>query len=308
MTEINATFITAKKFVPRKINPENMTNFTLSTPPRRNYSNDSRNSGSRNSSEGFKTSGYKSARNSVSTTTRIGKVFGAKDWRRKSTTEVRDQPYTKMILMNLPNELRSLCGVSLLFRAFEKVLGIKMLTSTDFLNLPHETKDLLGKHFTLAEYGAVVEFETARAAKTCCGLLRRQVAEQGFRACLIKPGAEQELDRQLTTLIAAKTKEIQDQRQIITPISQLPDSQTRVSTVFHNINNGGTIEYTRKELISHDSGHDIECGMRKLSLFSKGEDSLRVGKSTEDSRISSSDCEHLKSVDDAPVEGTSIEV
>ena len=59
-------------------------------------------------------------------------------------------------------------------------------------------------------YGAIIEFETARTAKFCCGVLRKRVVEQGFRVAVLKPGAETELLSQAKMLKSNHDKKHKD--------------------------------------------------------------------------------------------------
>lgn len=110
------------------------------------------------------------------------------------------KPFSQLILMNLPEQLQDLQTLAELFKNYDKVSSIQLMESKDFNKVPISWKRYLGLQLTLTGCGAIVEFETARAAKFCCGVLRKRVKEQKFRVAVIKPGAESELETQYKTL------------------------------------------------------------------------------------------------------------
>ena len=124
--------------------------------------------------------------------------------KKSNTGNGPNKPYRQLILMNLLPELQNLTALATLFKPYGKVYSIKLMEATDFSTISVAWKQHLGLQLATAGHGAIVEFETARAAKFCCGVLRKRVYEQNFRVAVIKPGAEQELEQQYSILHAAR--------------------------------------------------------------------------------------------------------
>ena len=139
----------------------------------------------------------------------LASAYGQAPLNKKKThggpgTNAFTKPYRQLILMNLMPELQNLTALANLFKPYGKVYSIKLMESSDFSTISVAWKQHLGLQLATAGHGAIVEFETARAAKFCCGVLRKRVYEQNFRVAVIKPGAEQELEQQYSILHAAR--------------------------------------------------------------------------------------------------------
>ena len=132
-------------------------------------------------------------------------VFDPKIRHFKKTTlySNSNRPFRQLILMDLPENLHSIDNLADRFKPYGKIFGIQVLRPEDFHQLSPDAKRYLGENIknnvsnnskTLpTTCGAIIEFETARTAKFCCGVLRKRVVEQGFRVAVLKPGAESEL-------------------------------------------------------------------------------------------------------------------
>lgn len=112
------------------------------------------------------------------------------------------KPFRQLILLDLPEHLRSIDVLAEKFQPYGRIFGIKFLQPRNFENLQNDAKQYIGDSNLPCEYGAIVEFETARTAKFCCGVLRKRVKQQGFRIAVLKPGAESELLAQKQILLS----------------------------------------------------------------------------------------------------------
>lgn len=102
------------------------------------------------------------------------------------------KPYKRVIAINLPAELQSIDAVTSVFHPYGDVTLVRVLKPGKVL--PFDTKQYAAK---IPELGtvpcALVDFETARAAKFAVHVLRQRADEVGFRLAILKPGVEDKL-------------------------------------------------------------------------------------------------------------------
>jgi len=114
----------------------------------------------------------------------------------------QNKPFRQLIILDLPENLRSIDVLAEKFQPYGRIFGIKFLHEHNFQSLGIEARNYIGHSNCQSDYGAIVEFETARTAKFCCGVLRKRVKQQGFRIAVLKPGAESELTAQKQLLLS----------------------------------------------------------------------------------------------------------
>merc|ERR1712227_85066 len=102
------------------------------------------------------------------------------------------KPYKRVIAINLPSDLQSIDAVTSVFHPYGDVTLVRVLKPGKAL--PFDTKQYAAK---VPELGtvpcALIDFETARAAKFAVHVLRQRADEVGFRLAILKPGVEEKL-------------------------------------------------------------------------------------------------------------------
>merc|ERR1712176_616096 len=110
----------------------------------------------------------------------------------KPADDGKAKPYKRGIAINLPSELQSIDAVTSVFHPYGDVTLVRVLKPGKAL--PFDTKEYAAK---IPELGtvpcALIDFETARAAKFAVHVLRQRADEVGFRLAILKPGVEEKL-------------------------------------------------------------------------------------------------------------------
>jgi hypothetical protein len=104
----------------------------------------------------------------------------------------KPKPYKRVLAINLPSNLQTIDAVTAVFHPYGDVTLVRVLKPGK--QLPFDTKQYASK---IPELGSVtcalIDFETARAAKFAVHVLRQRADEIGFRLALLKPGIEEKL-------------------------------------------------------------------------------------------------------------------
>merc|ERR1712113_360535 len=110
----------------------------------------------------------------------------------KPTDDGKAKPYKRVLAINLPADLQTIDAVTSVFHPYGDVTLVRVLKPGK--QLPFDTKQYASK---IPELGSVtcalIDFETARAAKFAVHVLRQRADEIGFRLALLKPGIEEKL-------------------------------------------------------------------------------------------------------------------
>jgi hypothetical protein len=146
------------------------------------------------------------------------------------------KPYKRVLAINLPADLQTIDAVTAVFHPYGDVTLVRVLKPGK--QLPFDTKQYASK---IAELGtvpcALVDFETARAAKFAVHVLRQRAEEVGFRLALLKPGIEEKLYVDDVIKVEKRSKhvdELEDQNQVDSGVtsetSDDSDKRSRISS------------------------------------------------------------------------------
>lgn len=109
-----------------------------------------------------------------------------------TSDEEKPLPHRRILAINLPPSLQTIESVTSVFHPYGDVTVVRVVKPGK--NLPQDVKPWLRKIPDLGRTCcAVVDFETARAAKFAVHVLRQREGEVGFRCGLLKPGVEEKL-------------------------------------------------------------------------------------------------------------------
>lgn len=101
-------------------------------------------------------------------------------------------PHRRIIAINLPDNIQSIDTVTGVFHPYGDVSLVKVLKPGK--TLPSDVKSYLSRVPDLGRtVCALIDFETARAAKFAVHVLRQRENEAGFRCALLKNGVEEKL-------------------------------------------------------------------------------------------------------------------
>lgn len=104
----------------------------------------------------------------------------------------KPKPHKRVLAINLPSNMQTIDAVTAVFHPYGDVTLVRVLKPGK--QLPFDTKQYASK---IPELGSVtcalIDFETARAAKFAVHVLRQRADEIGFRLALLKPGIEEKL-------------------------------------------------------------------------------------------------------------------
>jgi hypothetical protein len=112
---------------------------------------------------------------------------------RKATRKAPEnaQPLRQILAINLPENLRSTESVSDVFYPYGEA-SVQLLPPGQ--NLPEDAKPYAEKLRDLGQtYCAIIDLETARAAKFAVHVLQKRETKLGFKLGLLKPGIEEKL-------------------------------------------------------------------------------------------------------------------
>jgi hypothetical protein len=146
------------------------------------------------------------------------------------------KPYKRVLAINLPADLQTIDAVTAVFHPYGDVTLVRVLKPGK--QLPFDTKQYASK---IPELGtvpcALVDFETARAAKFAVHVLRQRAEEVGFRLALLKPGIEEKLyiDDIPKISRSKQVDDIEDQRDqvdsgVTSETSDDSDKRSRISS------------------------------------------------------------------------------
>lgn len=139
----------------------------------------------------------------------------------KPADEGKAKPYKRVIAINLPSELQSIDAVTSVFHPYGDVTLVRVLKPSKAL--PFDTKQYAAK---IPELGtvpcALIDFETARAAKFAVHVLRQRADEIGFRLAILKPGVEEKL--------YAEDESMMKQQQQMTMKNMSSDSDNQIDS------------------------------------------------------------------------------
>jgi hypothetical protein len=114
-------------------------------------------------------------------------------------------PHRRILAINLPQNIQTIETVTGVFHPYGDVTVVRVVKPGK--NLPQDIKPWLRKIPDLGRTCcAIVDFETARAAKFAVHVLRQREHEVGFRCGLLKPGIEEKLYEQKTAETALPAK------------------------------------------------------------------------------------------------------
>jgi len=109
-----------------------------------------------------------------------------------TSDEDKPMPHRRILAINLPMSVQTIESVTGVFHPYGDVTVVRVLKPGK--NLPQDVKPWLR---TIPDLGrtccAIVDFETARAAKFAVHVLRQRENEVGFRCGLLKQGVEEKL-------------------------------------------------------------------------------------------------------------------
>ena len=101
-------------------------------------------------------------------------------------------PHRRILAINLPINIQTIETVTSVFHPYGDVTVVRVLKPGK--NLPSDVKPWLR---VIPDLGrtccAIIDFETARAAKFAVHVLRQRDEEVGFRCALLKQGVEEKL-------------------------------------------------------------------------------------------------------------------
>ena len=121
------------------------------------------------------------------------------------TDEEKPLPHRRILAINLPLNIQTIETVTGVFHPYGDVTVVRVLKPGK--NLPQDVKPWLRKIPDLGRTCcAIVDFETARAAKFAVHVLRQRENEVGFRCGLLKVGIEEKLYEQKTACLPDKMK------------------------------------------------------------------------------------------------------
>lgn len=125
--------------------------------------------------------------------------------------EEKPLPHRRILAINLPQAIQTIETVTSVFHPYGDVTVVRVLKPGK--NLPQDIKPYIRKIPDLGRTCcAIVDFETARAAKFAVHVLRQREHEVGFRCGLLKQGIEEKLYEQKTvqTTLPEKLKTSSD--------------------------------------------------------------------------------------------------
>lgn len=112
-----------------------------------------------------------------------------------ASDEEKPLPHRRILAINLPMSVQTIETVTNVFHPYGDVTVVRVLKPGK--NLPQDVKPWLRKIPDLGRTCcAIVDFETARAAKFAVHVLRQREHEVGFRCGLLKTGVEEKLYEQ----------------------------------------------------------------------------------------------------------------
>jgi len=176
----------------------------------------------------------------------------------KPIDDTKAKPYKRVIAINLPAELQSIDTVTSVFHPYGDVTLVRVLKPGKAL--PFDTKQYAAK---IPELGtvpcALVDFETARAAKFAVHVLRQRADEVGFRLAILKPGVEEKL--------YADDESIKQQQQLM-----MKNMSSSSSDSDNQIDSGVTGSETSDESRSISDGDvDSDLNNSRASISSEDE-------------------------------------
>jgi len=174
----------------------------------------------------------------------------------KPIDDAKAKPYKRVIAINLPVELQSIDTVTSVFHPYGDVTLVRVLKPGKAL--PFDTKQYAAKIPELGTVAcALVDFETARAAKFAVHVLRQRADEVGFRLAILKPGVEEKL--------YADDESIKQQQQLMMKnMSSSSDSDNQIDS-------GVTSETSDESRSISDGDVDSDLNNSRASISSEDE-------------------------------------
>jgi len=106
--------------------------------------------------------------------------------------EEKAQPFKRIVAINLPAKYQSVEALTSVFHPYGDVNIVRVLKPGK--NIPADIKQWIRLIPDLGRAAcAVIDFETARAAKFAVHVFRQRENEMGFRCALLKPGVDEKL-------------------------------------------------------------------------------------------------------------------
>ncbi|CAG5105503.1 Oidioi.mRNA.OKI2018_I69.chr1.g2182.t1.cds [Oikopleura dioica] len=117
--------------------------------------------------------------------------------------EEKAQPFKRIVAINLPAKYQNVEALTSVFHPYGDVNIVRVLKPGK--NIPADIKQWIRLIPDLGRTAcAVIDFETARAAKFAVHVFRQRENEMGFRCALLKPGVDEKLYSERETVHTTK--------------------------------------------------------------------------------------------------------
>jgi len=121
--------------------------------------------------------------------------------------EEKAQPFKRIVAINLPAKYQSVDALTSVFHPYGDVNIVRVLKPGK--NIPADIKQWIRLIPDLGRAAcAVIDFETARAAKFAVHVFRQRENEMGFRCALLKPGVDEKLYSERETSVSTPKMEL----------------------------------------------------------------------------------------------------
>lgn len=178
--------------------------------------------------------------------------------------EEKAQPFKRIVAINLPAKYQSVDALTSVFHPYGDVNVVRVLKPGK--NIPADIKQWIRLIPDLGRAAcAVIDFETARAAKFAVHVFRQRENEMGFRCALLKPGVDEKLYSERETAVSTPKMDLNMSSSLDTSDSGVTSEDATSGDSVRSSSASERSTSSETEILSDSDGeHNL-----KLSKFSK---------------------------------------
>jgi hypothetical protein len=178
--------------------------------------------------------------------------------------EEKAQPFKRIVAINLPAKYQSVDALTSVFHPYGDVNIVRVLKPGK--NIPADIKQWIRLIPDLGRAAcAVIDFETARAAKFAVHVFRQRENEMGFRCALLKPGVDEKLYSERETSVSTTKMDLNMSSSLDTSDSGVTSEDATSGDSVRSSSASERSTSSETEILSDSDGeHNL-----KLSKFSK---------------------------------------